>query len=183
MRLFETIRSLSVDASVIRSRSFGVIEVRNGQLHQISFRPWPSMVSMWRVWSDVYLRPTRTPDDACWLYFDQHITMPSYLLLKYIVSAPGTSFRTFRAATVALDEVARIKKSDAILCEATNSRISERLLDRWGWERHVPGSPRRHYIKRFYGEYPTVPQRSTRPAGPFHVKRPEAKAATCQPHA
>ena len=177
MHLFETIQSVNVDASVVGGRAFGVIEVRDGQLRQISFRPWPLIVSMWRVWSDIYLRPTRTPDDACWLYFDQHMRMPSYLLLKYIVSAPGTSFRTFRAATLVLDEVARIKQSDAILCEATNSRISERLLVRWGWERHVPGSRRRHYIKRFYGEYPQSTLGNSHLAETFHVKRPNANAA------
>jgi hypothetical protein len=47
-----------------------------------------------------------------------------------------------------------IKRSDALLCDVLNERISDRLLQRWGWERHVLDSPRRHHIKRFYGEYP-----------------------------
>jgi hypothetical protein len=53
-----------------------------------------------------------------------------------------------------LQEIARIKRTDAIVCDVTSSRISDRLLARAGWERHCLASPRRHFIKRFYGEYP-----------------------------
>ena len=53
-----------------------------------------------------------------------------------------------------LDEIARIKGTDAIVAELSNLRISDRLARRWGWEPHVPSSRRRHYIKRFYGSYP-----------------------------
>ena len=55
---------------------------------------------------------------------------------------------------VILDEIARLKGTDAIVAEVRNLRISERLLRRWGWESHMPTSRRRHYIKRFYGTYP-----------------------------
>ena len=33
-------------------------------------------------------------------------------------------------------------------------RISSRLAERWGWQRHKPSRWRRHFIKRFYGSYP-----------------------------
>jgi hypothetical protein len=55
---------------------------------------------------------------------------------------------------IVLDEIARLKGSDAIVAEVRNLRISNRLLHRWGWESHLPTSRRRHYIKRFYGSYP-----------------------------
>jgi len=53
-----------------------------------------------------------------------------------------------------MDEIARIKGSDAVLSEAFNWRISSRLAERWGWVRHKPSRWRRHFIKRFYGSYP-----------------------------
>jgi hypothetical protein len=53
-----------------------------------------------------------------------------------------------------LDEIARLKRSDALLCDVSNWRISERLMARFGWEPHCPSRWHRHYIKRFYGEYP-----------------------------
>jgi hypothetical protein len=55
-----------------------------------------------------------------------------------------------------LDEIARIKRSDAILTDAANFRISDRFLRRQGWERHTKARYHRNYIKRFYGEYSTV---------------------------
>jgi hypothetical protein len=80
--------------------------------------------------------------------------MPNFLALKYIVSTDGTSNRTFRAALVALDAIAEIKGTDAIVCDAANMRISDRLLARLGWEPHKPQRWHRNFIRRFYGEYP-----------------------------
>jgi hypothetical protein len=77
------------------------------------------------------------------------------LALSYIVSSGDTSLASVQRALAILDEIARIKQSDAIVCEITGPRLSDRILCREGWERHLPQSPRRHYIKRFYGKYPT----------------------------
>jgi hypothetical protein len=90
------------------------------------------------------------------LYYNQPRRFPNFLALRYIVSTPRTSFRTSRRALATLDEIARIKRTDAIVCEAWNRRISDRLLHREGWERHLHHSRRRHYIKRFYGSYPPL---------------------------
>jgi hypothetical protein len=80
----------------------------------------------------------------------------NFLALKYLVSSMGTSFRTVRATLHVLDRIAEIKRTDAIVTEVTNFRISERALRRLGWERHLYGSKRRHYIKRFYGDYSSI---------------------------
>ncbi|MFM7739370.1 MAG: hypothetical protein ACKO9H_08200, partial [Planctomycetota bacterium] len=77
----------------------------------------------------------------------------NYLTLAYIHTSWATPYRTFNAALRVLDQVAEFKRSDAILCDVTNPRITERLLRRQGWERHLEQSRRRHWIKRFYGEY------------------------------
>ena len=70
------------------------------------------------------------------------------------MSSRAATFRTVRSSLVILDEIARLKSTDAIVAEVRNLRISDRLLRRWGWESHVPTSRRRHFIKRFYGTYP-----------------------------
>jgi hypothetical protein len=80
--------------------------------------------------------------------------MPNFLALRYIVSSQGTSYRTFRATLVALDRIAAIKRIDAIVCDAANVRISDRLLKRFGWEAHKPQRWHRNFIRRFYGVYP-----------------------------
>ena len=53
-----------------------------------------------------------------------------------------------------LDQIARLKRTDALLCDIAGSRISDRLMSRFGWEPHKPQRWHRNYIKRFYGQYP-----------------------------
>ncbi len=153
MLLWETVTDLRSGAEALRRGRYGVIEVVDGRLQAVHLRPWPKWISIGAVvWQTWFGRGGRR--DRCLVYYDQPLRYPNFLAVKYAYSTLGTTYRTIRAAAVALDQIARIKGSDALLCEAWNSRISDRLLRRWGWERHVPGSSRRHYIKRFYGEYP-----------------------------
>ncbi len=147
-------RDLQQDAAVLRMRRYGMIEVVDGRLERIVLRPWPKLVSMPEVWWLGANYHARHAGDRCRLYYNQPRSCPSFLALKYVVSSAGASFASFRQAARTLDAIAALKHSDAIVCEATNLRISERLLTRWGWERHCLKSSRRHYIKRFYGVYP-----------------------------
>jgi hypothetical protein len=157
MPLFESITDLHAGASAIRRRRYGVIEMADGRLKAVHLRPWPKMISLGEIWlQEMIWRRTRAAD-RCLLYYDQPLRLPKYLALKYVVSSRGATFATARGAALVLDEIARIKQIDAIVCDAWNRRISDRLLRRWGWERHVPHSRRRHYIKRFYGRYPENP--------------------------
>lgn len=157
MPLFETAYDLTNGADTIRRRKHGVIKVVDGRLEAVHLKPLPSMISQLRVWRDSLKRGGSGDKDICFLYYDQIARMPNFLVLKYVVSQPGTTYRTFRMATLVLDEIARIKRSDAVVCEVSNSKISDRLLERWGWESHVPNSRKRHFIKRFYGTYPKTP--------------------------
>ena len=72
-------------------------------------------------------------------------------------TAAGTSYATFRKALATLDQIAEIKRSDALLCDASSQRLSERFLQRMGWEPHAPRWGHRNYIRRFYGVYPQRP--------------------------
>jgi hypothetical protein len=83
--------------------------------------------------------------------------MPNFLALRYVVSTTGTSYRTFRAALTVLDRVAELKQIDAIVCDAGNVRLSDRLMARLGWEPHKRQRWHRNYIRRFYGVYPASP--------------------------
>jgi hypothetical protein len=71
-----------------------------------------------------------------------------------MVSTRDCRYATAYGALAVLDEIARIKRSDAILLDACNRRISERVLARWGWEPHTSDRQHRNFIKRFYGVYP-----------------------------
>jgi hypothetical protein len=90
------------------------------------------------------------------LYYNQPRSQPNFLALKYVVSTAGTTYQTFRASLMALDSIAEIKRTDAIVCDAANWRISDRLLSRLGWKPLAPSRWHRNYIRRFYGEYPAL---------------------------
>ncbi|MBN2022707.1 MAG: hypothetical protein JW809_07915 [Pirellulales bacterium] len=155
--LFETVRNLREGSETLRRRRHGVIEARNGQFQRVLLRPWPKLISAPEVLLLGRFYHHRRPGDYCRLYFSQPWRFPNFLAVHYVVSARDTSYQTFRQVVEALDEIARLKRADALLCELTAPRITDQMMRRWGWEPHCPSRWRRHYIKRFYGEYPPRP--------------------------
>jgi hypothetical protein len=150
----DKIADLAQGAEIIRRRRFGMIEVVDGTILRIVIRPWPKVVSIPEVMLIGVWRHRRRSGDCIRLYYNQPWRFSNYLVLKYAESARNTSLGTVNEALAAFDEIARLKGSDALLCEITNRRITTELVRRWGWEPHCPSSWRRHYIKRFYGSYP-----------------------------
>lgn len=154
--LWETAYSLTADADLLRLRRYGMIEVVDGELSRIVLRPYPKLISAPEVWWDQRARGSAAKVDACRLYYDQPLLMPNFLALKYIASSRGATYASCRRALQVLDQIARIKQTDAMVCEGYNLRLSDRLATRFGWERHCLTSKRRHFIKRFYGNYAAI---------------------------
>ena len=156
MPLFQTVTDLYRQADVLQRRSYGVIEMLDGRFHRVLLRPFPKYVSLFEAlfWGNFCHR--RLPGNRLRLFYNQPRQHLNYLSLKYAVSSRDTSLATMLGALAVLDEIARIKGSDAILTDAANLRISERFLRRQGWERHTKARYHRNFIKRFYGEYPAV---------------------------
>lgn len=155
-QLIQSFTDLEQAEAAIQERRYGVIQTAKGEFEKIVFRPWPKLISGLEAnwWSST--RGGETLYDECRLYFAAPMSAPGFLALSYIRSTMRTTLATFRLAVRLLDHVARLKNSDAIVCEAFNRRISDRLLKRWGWEQHLLASKRRHWIKRFYGDYSVV---------------------------
>lgn len=154
--LFETVTDLTAQASVVRRRRYGVIQVVAGQFQALRLRPLPKLFALSEIiyWDERWYR--RPHGDRCLLYYNQPRNHPNFLALKYIVSSRDCSLKTFRRTLLLLDEIARIKQTDAIVCDASNFRISDRLFERWGWQAHRPQRWHRNFIKRFYGDYSTT---------------------------
>ena len=155
----ETIVDFDAAHERVRAGRYGVIETTGGALRAIHLRPWPKLAALPEV---LPLGPRyhgRGSADRCLLYYNQPRRMPSFLALKYIVSTIGTSYKTFRAALVVLDAIAELKQIDAIVCDAANVRLSDRLMARLGWEPHKPQRWHRNFIRRYYGVYPSAPVR------------------------
>jgi hypothetical protein len=145
-----------VDRDALCQGRYGVIDVRDGRLAAIHLRRCPKIVSALEIEWLGRRRHQNTPGDRCLLYYNQPRRHDSYLALVYVVSDRDCTFASFRRVGQLLDEVARVKQSDAILCDVWNLNISDRLLARWGYEPHKPQRWHRNFIKRFYGEYPPV---------------------------
>jgi hypothetical protein len=154
--LFETVLDPIAQAEVLRRRRYGLIEMNEGRLQAIHLRPWPHRGSLLesrvlgRWWHQ-----TRGGDRA-WIYYSQPWGHSNFLALRYMVSSRDCRLATFRGALVVLDGIARLKQSDAILTDASNGRISDRLFARWGWEPLGGKARGRTFVKRFYGQHPAV---------------------------
>ena len=151
---FETVTDLEEGAEVLGRRAYGVIEAAQGRFRRVLLRPFPKIISLPDVlllggWHHRHHRR-----DQCLLYYNRPWRFPNFLVVKYVVSGRGTRYSSFRRVLDVLDEIARLKRTDALLCELANGRISGEMMLRWGWEPHCPSRWRRHYIKRFYGDYP-----------------------------
>jgi hypothetical protein len=153
--LFKTITDVRRDADVLRRRRYGVIEVVDGKLHRVLLRPWPKiLVGPEVLWLGRWMHERRQGDRLL-LYYNQPWRCPNFLTLAYALSASQTSVRSVHVALGVLDEIARLKRSDALLADVSNWKISERFMRRWGWVPHCPTAWwHRHFIKRFYGKYP-----------------------------
>lgn len=152
----ETITEFDAARERLRTRHYGVIETVGGKLAAVQLRPWPKLVSLREL---VPLDDRYHPGgaaDRCRLYYNQPWRMPNYLALKYIETTGGTSYATFRAALKVLDAIAELKGIDAIVCDAANLRLTDRVMRRLGWEPHKPQRWHRNFIRRFYGSYPAT---------------------------
>ena len=154
MPLLESVTDLIDGRETLARRRYGVIETTAGRLSRIALRPWPHVASLRELapLGDAW-RPAGPPD-RCRLYYNQPRGHERFLALRYVACTAGASYATLRAALDTLDAFAAIKRTDALLCDAQNGRLSDRFLRRRGWAPHAPGWRRRNHIRRFYGEYP-----------------------------
>jgi hypothetical protein len=152
--LIETVGDFEVGRERIRARRYGVIETVGGKLRAVHLRAWPKLVAAPELLPLGPRYHERGETDRCLLYYNQPRRMPNFVALKYIVSTFGTSYQTFRSALIVLDAIAELKQIDAIVCDAANVRLSDRLMARLGWEPHKPQRWHRNFIRRFYGVYP-----------------------------
>lgn len=133
----------------------GCISTESGRLQHVERRWFAYKASRLRVWWDTLRRPTR--HRRCEIYFHRHRRNPEFLVLGYVGSDRRASLASLYCGLLALDEIARLMHCQAIVAEVSNSRLSDRLLRRWGWQQHCLHWRGRHFIKRFYGTYPPIP--------------------------
>jgi hypothetical protein len=147
------VTQLPLHADLLSQRRCGHIVVKRTRLVAVYGRWWPYYGNLLQAAWDGHFR---RDDDSCEIFYHVPWSTPQYLTLSYIRSGGRATAATVKAACLVLDEIARIRQASAIVCHVTNNRISDRTLERWGWESHCPHLPGRHFIKRFYGRYPEI---------------------------
>ena len=130
----------------VRGWSYGELELSNGELLGIYPRWWPKLASQWESFHDSYLR--NLPADFCRVYYAFPRRAPGFMSVLYARSGPNTQYKTLYKAVVVTDEIAKLRNSDAIVCQTISPRASERLMNRWGYVRHAFVLGDNHYIKR-----------------------------------
>ena len=126
--------------------------MQNGHLLHIKKRLMCGSVSMAQVWWQA--KYGRSDDEICWLDYHQPLGMPTFLTLDYVRSGKHAGFKTFVGACHVLDEIARIRGAVAIVAHVSNGNLSDRFMQRMGWEEHMENWSGRHWIRRFYDGYP-----------------------------
>ncbi len=125
---------------MLRRRRYGVVEMVEGRLAAIHLRPWPKQSSIFEARYFGRWWHRHRQGDRMLLYYNQPCRHSNYLALHYALSTHDCRLATLQAGLAILDEIARIKRSDAIFCQATSLRISQRRCtagvgSRWGAER------------------------------------------------
>ncbi|HWA97273.1 MAG TPA: hypothetical protein VG713_02220 [Pirellulales bacterium] len=140
---------LASEAERLRPWRAGVIDVRDGKFNQVRWRGVRRRVSrLERRLAGEWIHRHRA-GDRCRIYFHVPRRCAGFLVVDYIVSQRDTKFATFRCAVAALDQIAQLTDTYAIVCDVSNLRISDRLLARWGWQPHADHLAGRNFIKRF----------------------------------
>ena len=153
-RFIQTIHDLRSSQERLASKPYGVIVAEQGVFQSVQIRPFPKLSSLAEtLWIGGFSH-RRIQRDRVQVFYNQPLRHPNFLVAKYAVSEFGTTLATLRAAFKAFNEIARIKQVDAILCHIVNRRITDRFMQYWGFERHRLSAKGRHYIRRFYGEFP-----------------------------
>ena len=125
---------------------YGEIELSNGSLVAIYRRWWPRIGSQWEACQDSYIRTL--PADSCRAYFAFPVRAPGYMTVLYARGGPNMQYKTIYQAVLAMDEIAKLRDSKAIVCQVISERGTERLMNRWGYVRHAAKLRDNHYIKR-----------------------------------
>lgn len=154
--VYPVVERIAGSESKLEAWRCGRIVTAGGRLKFVQRRWLGYRASLWRVAWEQRFRPESAI--TCELFYHHGWMSSDFLVLGYVRSHPQASLASFYCATLVLDEIARLKRSHAIVTELSNPRLSDRLMKRWGWDQHCLTWPGRHYIKRFYGTYPSLPE-------------------------
>jgi hypothetical protein len=135
----------SCESQIARWR-YGEVETCEGQVTGLYARWWPRIGSELDVAMDNYLSQLR--ENSARFYYAFPLRSPGYMTILYAHSGPRTSYATLYRGIETMDAIAKLRRTNAIVCQATNAKLEERTMNRWGYVRHALALGDNHYIKR-----------------------------------
>lgn len=131
---------------IVKRWRYGAIEIRDGELDHVAARWWPRLASEWESLREQLIKTL--PVGVCRMYYSFPWRTPGFMVLAYAHSGPETTYQTIRCGLRTLEQIAGVWHAQAIVCQATNNRLSERTMNRWGYEKHALSLGDNHYIRR-----------------------------------
>jgi hypothetical protein len=126
------------------------LRAREGARCTYSFRftpRWfPRLASRWDVLQDG-LRP-RERDKACSVWYSFPLQSPGFMTVQYLVCGRQTPYATLRKCVELVSRIANARGCQAVVCQAISDRLTERVMNRWGYVRHAETVGPNHYILR-----------------------------------
>jgi hypothetical protein len=133
-------------ADVLRRTRYGELSVRGTADLRLFPRWWPRIATHWDVLKDSYIK--RLDEDECSFYYSFPRSSPGFMTVNYIVSGPKTHYPTLKYGIGLIDQIASLCAAKAIVCQTCNARLSETVMNRWGYVQHAQSLGNNHYIKR-----------------------------------
>lgn len=118
----------------------------NGSSFTIQKRLWPRIASSFDVFWDE--KVSSGEPNSCRVFLSFPKRAPGYLTVNYLCTGPNTEYRILARATKIVDQIAIVRNCQAIVCQVISQRISERLLQRWGYVPHAQSLGNGHFIRR-----------------------------------
>lgn len=112
----------------------------------IQKRLWPRIASSLDViWDE---KSSAGEPNSCRVFLSFPKRAPGYMTVNYLRTGPDTEYRILARATKIVDQIAIVRNCQAIVCQVISRRISERLLQRWGYVPHAKSLGNGHFIRR-----------------------------------
>ena len=120
--------------------------VVDGSCLTIQKRLWPRIASSFDVFWDEKISAGEC--NSCGVFFSFPKSAPGFMTVNYLRTGPNTEYRILARAKKIVDQIAISRNCQAIVCQVISRRISERLLQRWGYVPHAKSLGNGHFIRR-----------------------------------
>ena len=112
----------------------------------IQQRIWPRIASRFDVYWDEKF--ASCDSRSCKVFFSFPKSAPGFMTINYVRTGPQTGYQIIAKAVNIAEQIAIARSCQAIVCQVISSRISARVMRRWGYVPHAQSVGNGHFIRR-----------------------------------